>query len=433
MIATPGYRLYAPRLRFHAALTGRLATESYKGLRSYGPFDASRVRLHPGSLLFVFPEREREGARRLWEAVIRGSGTYPGFSRMFRTEIPAKTVDHLAIKELERDVAKAAITYREGIADWATANGRRDPDLALVLVPHTEHFETLTPYYEAKAAFANLGVPTQMVTSELLSDERQFGWSVANIALASFAKLGGVPWTVEAPAAEHDLIIGVGRRELGSEGQRRCSFGYAVSFVSNGVYRQTWSFTPTADRETYELRLREAVLGALSEDLDAPPRRVVIHLAKSTGAREIQAVSDAIAQAGVSVPVAYLRLDDSSMWDLADTSNQKFIPTKGTVARLGDRRALLQSEGETKLGPPDGPLLVALDRRSTVESEDFDDLVAQVFRLAHANWRGFNARSKPATLVYGEQLANLVGHLANVETWNPDYLRSELKTRPWFL
>jgi hypothetical protein len=346
MIATPGYRLYAPRLRFHAALTGRLATESYKGLRSYGPFDASRVRLHPGSLLFVFPEREREGARRLWEAVIRGSGTYPGFSRMFRTEIPAKTVDHLAIKELERDVAKAAITYREGIADWATANGRRDPDLALVLVPHTEHFETLTPYYEAKAAFANLGVPTQMVTSELLSDERQFGWSVANIALASFAKLGGVPWTVEAPAAEHDLIIGVGRRELGSEGQRRRSFGYAVSFVSNGVYRQTWSFTPTADRETYELRLREAVLGALSEDLDAPPRRVVIHLAKSTGAREIQAVSDAIAQAGVSVPVAYLRLDDSSMWDLADISNQKFIgsprraqwPGSVTAARCCSQR-----------------------------------------------------------------------------------------------
>jgi hypothetical protein len=41
--------------------------------------------------------------------------------------------------------------------------------------------------------------------------------------------------------------------------------------------------------------------------------------------------------------------------------------------------------------------------------------VAQVFRLAHATWRGFTARSKPATLVYGEQLAGLVGHLADVQ------------------
>lgn len=433
MIAIPGYRLPAPRLRFDAALTSRLATESYKGLRRYGPFDASRVRLHPGSLLFVFPEYEREGARRLWRAVIKGHGNYPGFCEMFRTEIPAQTVDNLAIKDVGRDAAEAAMIYRESITAWATANGHCDPDLALVLVPRTEHFDILTPYYEAKAVFANMGVPTQMVTSDLLSDERQFGWSVANIALASFAKLGGVPWTVEAPTAEHDLVIGIGCRELGSDGQRKRSFGYAVSFVSNGVYRQTWSFTPTADRDTYQQRLRDAVLGALSADLDAPPRRLVIHLAKRTGTREIDAASDAIAHAGLSVPVAYLRLDDSSMWDLADTSAQTFIPTKGTVARLGDRRALLQSEGESNLGPPDGPLLVALDRRSTVEPKDFDDLVAQAFRLAHANWRGFNARSKPATLVYGEQLAGLVGHLADVKTWNPDHLRSELKTRPWFL
>ncbi|MGH3853188.1 MAG: Piwi domain-containing protein [Pseudonocardiaceae bacterium] len=352
---------------------------------------------------------------------------------MFRTKITSQTGDHLAIKDVGNDVAEAAMAYRDNITAWVTSNGHCDPDLALVLVPRTEHFETLTPYYEAKAAFANLGVPTQMVTSDLLSDERQFGWSVANIALASFAKLGGVPWTVEAPATEQDLVIGVGCCELGSEGQRRRSFGYAVSFISNGVYHQTWSFTPTADSGTYKLRLRDAVQGALSEDLDTPPRRLVIHLAKNTGPREIDAVNDAIAQSGVSVPVAYLRLDDSSMWDLADTSNQTFIPAKGTVTRLGDRRALLQSEGENNLGPPDGPLLIALDRRSTVEPEDFDDLVAQAFRLAHANWRGFNARSKPATLVYGEQLASLVGHLADVKTWNPDHLRSELKTRPWFL
>lgn len=66
-------------------------------------------------------------------------------------------------------------------------------------------------------------------------------------------------------------------------------------------------------------------------------RRIVLHLAKSTGAREVDAISDAIAQARVSVPV------------------------------------------------------------------------------------------------YGEQLANLVGHLTDVKAWNPDLLRSALKTRPWFL
>jgi hypothetical protein len=56
-----------------------------------------------------------------------------------------------------------------------------------------------------------------------------------------------------------------------------------------------------------------------------------------------------------------------------------------------------------------------------------------VFRLAHANWRGFNARSQPATLVYGEELAGLIGYLDDVQSWNPDHLRTELTNRPWFL
>ena len=106
---------------------------------------------------------------------------------------------------------------------------------------------------------------------------------------------------------------------------------------------------------------------------------------------------------------------------------------KGLVVRLSERRALLHAEELGSTGPPEGPLLIELDRRSSVGAEHFDELVGQVFRLAHANWRGFNARSKPATLVYGEQLAGLVGHLADVESWNPDLLRSDLRNRPWFL
>ena len=80
-----------------------------------------------------------------------------------------------------------------------------------MLVPHSERWETERPYYEAKASFARLGIPTQMVTAELLQNDRKFGWSVASIALAVFAKLGGIPWVVESPAVDKDLIIGVGR------------------------------------------------------------------------------------------------------------------------------------------------------------------------------------------------------------------------------
>lgn len=434
MTSIPAYKLRPAHLRFDPALTARVATHAFKGLRTHGPFDSSALDLGDGALLFVFPKQLRAQAHGLAEALLRGVPPYPGFAKMFGVAVSmGQALGQLQITGDVSNLAVAARHYRDQIAAWNADPRERDPALALVLVPHSERVDTDTPYYEAKAAFASLGIPTQMVTTELIEDRDQFQWSVANIALAAFAKLGGIPWAVDAPAGEDDLILGIGRAEVGPEGERRRVFGYAVSFVSNGIYRQTWSFTPTADESVYEQRLEATVRQALSADLDRPPARLVVHLAKSAGWREIDAVERALTALDLTLPVAFLRLDDTSPHDVADTDQQTFAPPKGLVAKLGPRRALLQTEELGPIGPPDGPLLVAMDRRSTVSTDDFDDLVAQVFRLAHANWRGFNARSKPATLVYGEQLASLVGHLEDVEAWKPDLLRSELRDRPWFL
>lgn len=430
----PGFVLSPPRLRFDAAIPSRSGARSYQGVAAHGPFDSSKVALGDGTLQFVFPQAHQELAHRLAKAWLSGVGNFKGFAKMFRVPVATgQALRSLAVPTDLRDPVAAAAAYRDAIAHWAAQPRVQDPRLALVLVPHSEPWQTDRPYYEAKAAFANLGVPSQMVTIELVSDERQFQWSAANIALASFAKLGGVPWIVEAPAEDEDLIVGIGRREVGTEGKRRRIFGYAVTFVSNGMYRQTWSFTPAADQETYIARLGQAVEAALRADLDTRPRRLVVHLASRTGVEEIEAVQRAMSRANVTLPAAFLRLDDSTLWDSGDVGEDTWVAPKGLVVRLGERRVLLHAEELGATGPPDGPLLIELDARSTVPAEQFDELVAQVFRLAHANWRGFNARSKPATLVYGEQLAGLVGHLSDVESWNPDLLSNDLRTRPWFL
>jgi len=427
----PGRVLGPVRLRFDAAITSRAGPHAYKGLAAYGPYDNSQVRLGEGSLLFVFPEALREQAREVLKAVVKGVKTYPGFERTFGIPVRMQTaVQPLLVKASLDDLSAAASAYRTAIEGWASTNRA---ELAVVLVPHSGAWEIDRPYYEAKAVLADLGIPSQMVTSELVADERRFPWAVADIALASFAKLGGIPWTVEAPLGDDDLVFGVGRREVGAEGQRRRVFGYAVAFVSNGLYRHIWSVTPSADEDQYAERLQTALTHALREDIDQPPRRIVVHLASRTGWTEIKAVQEAMLAVALDIPVAFLRLDDTSLWDLADTRTDTFAPGKGTVVLLGSRRALLQSEGLTGTGPPDGPILIEMDSRSTVGPEVFDELVAQVFRLAHANWRGFNARSKPATLAYGEQLANLVGHLTDVESWNPNRIPVGLAHRPWFL
>ena len=426
--------LSQPRLRFASAVPSRVHAEAYRGLRLHGPFDASAVTLPPRSVLFVYPTQLQPLARRLAEALRDGYKSFPGFEKMFRVPFQGTAMAPLAIDADISAPTAAAQSYREAIEAWSpTADPV--PQLALVLVPHSERWETERPYYEAKAAFARLGIPTQMVTTELLQNEREFSWSVANIALATFAKLGGIPWTLDAPAGEHDLVIGVGRADVQrADGPERI-FGYALSFISNGVYRHAWSFTPAADEATYLDRLEGTLVDALSadRDYDEPVKRLVVHLTKKTGRREIDAVRRAMARADVELPAAFLRVDDSSLYDLADVREDTFAPPKGLVVRIAEYQRLLQIQELGPLGPPEGPLLVALDDRSDVGPEALDDLAAQAFRLAHANWRAFNARYSPVTVVYGELLAKLVGYLEEVETWDPSLLRGELLNRPWFL
>jgi hypothetical protein len=428
-----GTLLSSPTLRFHPAIPSKTHSHAFKGLLAHGPFDSSGVSLGPSSVLLMFPRQHQPLAQRLEAALTQGHKLYPGFSKLFRVDVSPAAFSPFSFDVT--DQSPLGDQYRGAVERWNASRAGELPELALVLVPHSERWETEQPYYQAKAALARLGIPSQMVTTELMMDQGQFDWSVANIALAAFAKLGGIPWLVGAPTQASDLVIGVGRADIRTSNGGMRIFGYAVSFVANGLYRHTWSFTPAADEETYSSRLEAAITAALQEDLDAdqPAERIVIHLGKKTGWREIEAASRALAAVDSKAKTGFLRIDDTTIYDLANTKEDTLAPTKGLAVQLGERRYLLQAEGLTPTGAPEGPLLLELDERSQVTAPDLPYLVEQAFHLAHANWRGFNARSEPAPLAYGELLARLVGYMEMVATWDPRLLRSDLQSRPWFL
>ena len=246
MTTVPGWRMPAGDVALSPAMPSRTGSHAFMALRQHGPYDNTQIELRAGAMLFVFPEAERELGRRARGLAAQRRRQLP----RVQPALPGGRADARALQGYGVDTAltdlpAAARAFRDSIGAWNRAPREQEPDVALVLVPHYGAILTSTPYYEAKAAFANLGIPTQMVTTELLRDEKQFQWSVANIALAVFAKLGGIPWAVAAPDGDEDLIIGIGRADIGHDGDRRRHFGYAVTFVSNGIYRQTFSFTPS--------------------------------------------------------------------------------------------------------------------------------------------------------------------------------------------
>lgn len=435
MIALEGRQLRPPLLRFDAAIPSQVDARPYAGLRRFGPYDGSDVEFDHDSVLFVFPDHLAGVAREVARALVDGIGNYPGFEAMFRVPLTAST----AIAEVPVAVGSATTTgalrdaYRDALREWLVGPGRAAVDLAFVVVPRSPSWETASAYYEAKTLLSAAAIPTQMITAELAEDRERLKWSAANLALAAFVKLGGVPWIVDVPDDERDLVIGVGRSPVRDGGDR--TFGYAVSFVSDGSYRYTWSFAPAASERSYRTRLEEALAHALQDRrrLAEPPRRLVFHLGRRTGRTEVAAIRAAMSGAGSTLPAAFVHVDDSSPYDLLDYTSARLVPPQGVMVRLDARTALLQSEGPSRLAPPHGPLLIELDPRSDVGPEALDGLVEQALRLSAANWRAFNARSKPVTLVYGERLAQLVGHLERGSSWRPETLSTEIGRRPWFL
>lgn len=430
-----GSVMHAPRLRFGQGVPSRADDKAWRGLRRFGAFSLHKFPTQSADVLLVYPRDARAEAHTLRDRLFNGFGQYPGFKGLFG--LPPKFELKVSEYVIEPDGSDAhsGELYKRRLEEWARS---RDavPDLAVVMHPISDRWETDSAYYAAKVFFGREGVPTQMVTSELATDSARLGWSLANIALATFAKLGGRPWVVDARGEESDLVIGIGRADIRDGAGRRRIFGYAVAVISNGAYLDLATADPASDEGAYQKALTKAVKEAL-ETLgpDNPPSRIVIHLAKRTGKTEIQAVQAALKSEpwAADLPTAFLRVDDSSLFEFLNGEKGTYAAPKGLTVRLGERRALVQTEEASTLGPARRPLLLELDTRSTVGPEELGRLTRQVFRLAHANWRGLNARSKPVTIFYGEQLAELAGYIAQSSDWDPTTLKPELRQRPWFL
>ena len=83
-------------------------------------------------------------------------------------------------------------------------------------------------------------VPVQDFTIELLSQsDASLGYSLNNMALACYAKMGGVPWLLKSsPTLSHELVVGIGSANVGLErgaGNQRI-MGITTVFSGDGSY-----------------------------------------------------------------------------------------------------------------------------------------------------------------------------------------------------
>lgn len=319
------------------------------------------------------------------------------------------------------------------------------------------------PYLVAKATFLSQQIPTQEF---MIETSRRKGsgldFILSNIALASYAKLGGTPWhlKVNNPMA-HELVVGLGSTSISDSklGARQRMVGITTMFTSEGRYL-LGNMSNAVPFEDYGKAVVEMLTSSIERargDMNwqkGDEVRLIFHSfkpLKDTEADAVKAVADSLKD--YQVDFAFLHVAQEHDTVLFDSNNPgaksfsagvvrgvdvmkgEFAPTRGTYLALNKSNAILSLTGSREVKKPtDGlpyPVLLHLHRSSTFT--DMKYLTEQVYTFACHSWKSFDMAGMPVTIGYSQLIARLLGRLGALPHFSVDSIHGRLNRLRWFL
>ena len=331
-------------------------------------------------------------------------------------------------------------------------------DLALVQIE--EDFKTLpgphNPYYGTKAMLLKNHVAVQNFRLETMrQDPKGLVFTMNQMSLASYAKLGGRPWLLGAEqTVAHELVIGVGSHVASDSriGGGTRHVGITTVFSSDGGYHLS-ERTNVVPFEDYSATLADTLKGTIirvrdEDNWKSTDRvRLIFHMFKPAKDVEAEAIKAAVEALDLdNVTYAFLHIAPSHPFVIFDR-NQKgqpsyapkkgiLGPTRGVHLKLGDYESLVVFSGASELKQETDGLprscLLKLHRNSTFG--DMTYLARQAFDFTAHTWRIMSPESFPITIKYSDLIAQRLTGLKQVPGWDDDAVKfREIGRTPWFL
>lgn len=352
-------------------------------------------------------------------------------------------------------------SYKEACAQALEKHGAGTKcDLALVQIEESFHQLPVdqNPYFIAKQSFLAHQIPVQEFEIETAQKpDKDLQFSLNNMALATYAKLNGIPWLLKAnPTIAHELVIGLGSASIagGRLGARERYVGITTVFSGDGNYHLT-NVSRAVTMDNYEAAFLDALRKAVSkvqQDMNWQAKdhiRLVFHASfKKFNKNEIDAVKALMGELGdYEVEYAFLQLSAQHPYLIFDTSQGGafdyetkrskgvYAPRRASTLQLSNRDMLLCLTGPNEVKrPEDGmpsPLRLNLHKDSSFT--DMTYLTRQVFAFACHSWRTFLPGSVPVTIQYSDLIARTLGHLSLLDKWDPDVMLGRIGKTRWFL
>lgn len=422
------------------------------GLDQYGPHDRyyfTPKRLH----ICVICQRSKEG--RVDEFVKRLLDGLPGesgFLRRFALDQPAL----VKIFTCESAAATDYLSACNAAVRWAADEGK-EWDLALVQID--DGMAALNgdsnPYLVTKAFFLRHSVAVQDVKLETMAQSPgQLKYTLNNIGLASYAKLGGVPWILPADQmVAHELVFGLGSYQAidGRFGPRKRFVGITTVFTGDGRYL-LGSRTEAVPFEEYRDALLKAIRSAVEGVREQQawrvddPIRLIFHAFKPLRNAEVEAVEGLMRSLNLTharyaflhvvVSHSFLLFNEAEGGASAPGGKKGiYAPPRGLCLLLSDHEVLVALKGAREVKQAsDGlprPVMLRLHRGSTFH--DMVYLSRQVFSFSCHSWRSFFPAPMPITIGYSELIAEKLRLLQDVTGWSDDAVGGRIGRTRWFL
>jgi hypothetical protein len=430
---------------------------AWPGLERYGPFSRDTFARPSPHVLVVFPQAA-QGAVETFVRYLRdgipGQRAYQaGLTKTFGLVNPRFEMVPVPPAG-DRTPADA---YGQAIESFLARGDL--PDAALVIVTDRDGdlSDDANPYLHSKAMLLMAGVATQHARlSKISAQPASLQYILQNISIALYAKLRGVPWTVDHDLTIADeLVIGIGTAELSdSRVQERHRYvGITTVFRGDGNYL-LGQLSREATYSEYPEVLRDSTLAILEELKQrngwqsGDTVRVVIHAARPPRNMDFaRLMRDAVQAVGKDqhIEFAFVTVSHDHPFALCDTAQQgrqspkgtkgEFVPKRGLIVQTSRYSRLVTTTGVSLVKraglPLARPIQVHLHRHSTFT--DLHYLSEQVLKFTALSWRSTTPAADPVTIYYSELIARHLARLRGVVGWSPNLLDARLRTSKWFL
>lgn len=279
--------------------------------------------------------------------------------------------------------------------------------------------------------------------------------------------MGGTPWVLpSARSIDREIIIGIGNSIIRNNNYKGAEknrvVGIATFFSNEGQYLLSNKAKDVSYDEYFNELLRtlnEAFthLKDIQGWKDNETIRLIFHIFKPIKNIEFD-VACSLMQSfpQYKIQFAFVTISKKHPFKMYDPSqlgikkNDKtigeHIPLRGSNIIINPTSCLVQMLGANELKTSkhgaSGPILIQIrtpqgnyenDEIYKMLFTDIQYVSQQIFSFTYLSWRSFLPRELPATMLYSDLIANLLGKLRKVDGWQPDILNFKLKHKKWFL